>query len=35
MVLRKFGYASDSKSASQPIDTQRMSRSFIQRTKKK
>jgi predicted metal-dependent phosphoesterase TrpH len=35
ITLRKFGYASDSKSASQPIDTQRMSRSFIQRTKKK
>jgi predicted metal-dependent phosphoesterase TrpH len=35
MTLRKFGYASDSKSASQPINTQRMSQSFIQRTKKK
>ena len=35
MTLRKFGYASDSKSATQPIDTQKMSRSFIQRTKKK
>jgi len=34
MTLRKFGYASDSKSASQPINTQRMSQSFIQRTKK-
>ena len=35
MMLRKFGYASDSKSASQPINTQKMSQSFIQRTKKK
>ena len=35
ITLRRFGYASDSKSASQPIDTQKMSRSFIQRTKKK
>ncbi|MDO9301774.1 MAG: PHP domain-containing protein [Anaerolineales bacterium] len=35
MTLRKFGYASDSKSASQPINTQKMSQSFIQRTKKK
>ena len=34
MTLRKFGYASDSKSASQPINTQRMTQSFIQRTKK-
>lgn len=35
MTLRKFGYASDSKSAIHPINTQRMSQSFIQRTKKK
>jgi hypothetical protein len=35
MTLRKFGYASDSKSATQPINTQKMSESFIQRTKKK
>jgi predicted metal-dependent phosphoesterase TrpH len=35
MTLRKFGYVSDSKSATQPIDTQKTSRSFIQRTKKK
>jgi predicted metal-dependent phosphoesterase TrpH len=35
MVLRKFGYASDSKSATQPVNTQKMSQSFIQRTKKK
>jgi predicted metal-dependent phosphoesterase TrpH len=35
MTLRKFGYASDSKSATQPINTQRMSQSFIQRTRKK
>ena len=35
MTLRKFGYASDSKSATQPINTQKMSQSFIQRTKRK
>jgi predicted metal-dependent phosphoesterase TrpH len=35
MMLRKFGYASDSKSTTQPINTQKMSQSFIQRTKKK
>jgi hypothetical protein len=35
MALRKFGYASDSKSITQPINTQKMSQSFIQRTKKK
>jgi len=35
MTLRQFGYASDSKSATQPINTQKMSQSFIQRTKKK
>jgi predicted metal-dependent phosphoesterase TrpH len=35
MTLRKFGYASDSKSESQPINTQKMSQSFIQRTRKK
>jgi hypothetical protein len=35
MALRKLGYASDSKSATQPINTQRMTESFIQRTKRK
>jgi len=35
MTLRKFGYASDNKSATQPINTQKMSQSFIQRIKKK
>jgi predicted metal-dependent phosphoesterase TrpH len=35
MTLRKLGYASDSKSESQPINIQKMSQSFIQRTKKK
>lgn len=35
MTLRKFGYASDSQSATQPINTQRMSQSFIRSTKKK
>ena len=35
MTLRKFGYASDSQSATQPINTQKMSQSFIQSTKKK
>jgi hypothetical protein len=35
MALRKLGYASDSKSITQPINTQKMSQSFIQRTKKK
>jgi len=35
MTLRRFGYASDSKSVSQPINTQKISQSFIQRTKKK
>jgi predicted metal-dependent phosphoesterase TrpH len=34
MVLRKLGYASDSTSITQPINTQKMSQSFIQRTKK-
>jgi hypothetical protein len=34
MTLRRFGYASDSPSASQPIDTQKMSQSFIQKIKK-
>ena len=34
MTLRRFGYASDSQSASQPIDTQKMSQSFIQKMKK-
>jgi hypothetical protein len=35
MTLRKFGYASDSKSATQPINTQRMTQSFIQKIKRK
>ncbi len=35
MTLRMFGYASDSISASQPINTQKMSQSFIQKTKRK
>lgn len=35
MTLRRFGYASDSKSATQPIDTQKITRTFIQKTKKK
>jgi predicted metal-dependent phosphoesterase TrpH len=35
MALRKLGYASDSRSATQPINTQKMSQSFIQRTKRK
>jgi predicted metal-dependent phosphoesterase TrpH len=34
MTLRKFGYASDSKSATQPINTQRMSQSFIRRVRR-
>ncbi len=34
MTLRKFGYASDSKSATQPINTQKITQSFIQKTKK-
>lgn len=35
MALRRFGYASDVTSASQPINTQKMSQSFIKRLKKK
>ena len=35
MTLRKFGYASDSQSATQPINTQKMSESFIQKTRRK
>jgi predicted metal-dependent phosphoesterase TrpH len=35
MVLRKLGYASDSKSTTQPVNTQKMTESFIQRTKRK
>jgi predicted metal-dependent phosphoesterase TrpH len=34
MTLRSFGYASDSKSATQPINTQRMTQSFIQKIKR-
>jgi predicted metal-dependent phosphoesterase TrpH len=35
IALRSFGYASDASSASQPINTQKLSRSFIKRLKKK
>lgn len=35
VTLRRFGYASDSVSATQPINTQKLTESFIQRTKKK
>jgi predicted metal-dependent phosphoesterase TrpH len=35
MALRRFGYASDSTSASQPINTQKLSDSFIKKFKKK
>jgi predicted metal-dependent phosphoesterase TrpH len=35
LALKRLGYASDSKSETQPINTQRMSESFIQRTKRK
>jgi hypothetical protein len=35
MTLRRLGYASDSPSASQPINTQKLTESFIQKTKKK
>jgi predicted metal-dependent phosphoesterase TrpH len=35
ITLRRLGYASDTKSATQPINTQRMSESFIQKTKRK
>jgi len=35
MTLRKFGYASDSQSATHPINTQRMTQSFIQKRKRK
>jgi predicted metal-dependent phosphoesterase TrpH len=34
MVLRKLGYASDTHSAAQPINTQRMTRSFIMKAMK-
>lgn len=35
VTLRKFGYASDTVSATQPINTQKLSASFIQKIKKK
>ena len=35
MTLRRFGYASDSISVTHPINTQRLTESFIQKTKKK
>jgi predicted metal-dependent phosphoesterase TrpH len=35
ITMKRFGFASDTKSASQPVDTQRMSRSFIGRIKRK
>ncbi|MBI3162425.1 MAG: PHP domain-containing protein [Chloroflexi bacterium] len=35
MTLRKFGYASDTVSATQPINTQKFTDSFIQKLKKK
>lgn len=35
MLLRKFGYASDTHSAAQPINTQRMTKSFLMKIKKK
>lgn len=35
LALKRLGYASDSNSATQPINTQRMSESFIQRTRRK
>jgi predicted metal-dependent phosphoesterase TrpH len=34
MALRRFGYASDTRSATQPIHTQKLSDSFIRRIKK-
>ncbi len=35
MAMRKLGYASDTTSASQPINTQKLTQSFIHRNKKK
>lgn len=35
IALRRFGYASDTTSASQPINTQKMTQSFIKKLKKK
>jgi predicted metal-dependent phosphoesterase TrpH len=35
MALRRFGYASDTRSATQPINTQKISDSFIRRLKEK
>lgn len=35
MALRGFGYASDTSSASQPINTQKLTQSFIRKIKKK
>ncbi len=35
MALRRFGYVSDSSSASQPIDTQKFTQTFIRKIKKK
>ncbi len=35
IALKKLGYASDTRSATQPINTQKMTDSFIQRAKKK
>ncbi len=35
MALRRFGYASDSSSASQPINTQKFTRTFIRKINKK
>jgi len=35
MALRRFGYVSDSSSASQPIDTQKFTQTFIRKMKKK
>ena len=35
VTMRRLGYASDSPSATQPIHTQKMTKSFIQRIKKK
>jgi predicted metal-dependent phosphoesterase TrpH len=35
IAMRRFGYASDTTSATQPINTQKMSQSFIQKFKKK
>lgn len=35
MTLRKFGYASDTSSASQPINTKKLTENFVRRIKKK